>query len=397
MTEDTRPYGALNLFQPPTAHRDLFEGALEGAVAKIRSLVPRHGLRNPRITPAGSRKYHYCDADEWVASFWPGQMWLAHSLTGDPALLHSARMRRPYFANVLAHPEWHDHDLGFLFSLSAVADYRLTGAPEARAMAIRAAEALAARWRAPLPVITCWNPNPRDTPDLAVKKPGTIIIDSLQNMALLLWAERETGQESFGRIARMHLDSCLTHLVRDDFSAFHCFEFDANTGAPIGGFTHQGHADDSHWARGASWAIHGFAQAYLYTGDTRYRDASAAMADHIADILPDNGVPPWDYRAPAGAPPDSSAGAVTAAGLYILARGFGDDGAEVHRYTALADRMLAGLVQHCDITDDPAADGLLKDGAAHIPAGLDDTMLPYGDYYYVEALMRAVGHSEFFW
>jgi unsaturated chondroitin disaccharide hydrolase len=24
-------------------------------------------------------------------------------------------------------------------------------------------------------------------------------------------------------------------------------------------------------------------------------------------------------------------------------------------------------------------------------------LLPYGDYYYLEALMRAVGHTEFFW
>jgi len=29
--------------------------------------------------------------------------------------------------------------------------------------------------------------------------------------------------------------------------------------------------------------------------------------------------------------------------------------------------------------------------------GRADTLLPYGDYYYLEALMRAVGHSEFFW
>ena len=43
------------------------------------------------------------------------------------------------------------------------------------------------------------------------------------------------------------------------------------------------------------------------------------------------------------------------------------------------------------------AQGLLKEGAAFVELGRADNMLPYGDYYYMEALMRAVGHSDFFW
>jgi len=55
------------------------------------------------------------------------------------------------------------------------------------------------------------------------------------------------------------------------------------------------------------------------------------------------------------------------------------------------------LVQNCDLTENPDAEGLLKEGAAFVELGRADNMLPYGDYYYLEALMRAVGHSEFFW
>lgn len=392
------PYQRLDLFQPPTAHGAVFQSALGRALDKVANLVPRHGLRNPRISRPGTKKYDYCTPDEWVASFWPGQMWLAFSLTGDQRFLNSCRARRPYFRKVIETPAWHDHDLGFLFSLTAVADYKLTGDLTARDTAIEAARLLAARWRQPLKFVMCWNPQHRDDPDLAARKPGTMNVDSFQGMALLFWAAQETGQASFAEIAHMHMQTGAEYLIRDDFSSFHAYDFDPRTGAPVGGFTHQGHSDDSCWSRGQSWCVHGFAQSYLATGVTAYRDIAAKLADYVAERVPADGVPLWDYDLPAGAPQwrDSSAGAVTAAGLYALAQGFGP-GPEGERYTALADRMLLGLVQNCDLCGEPESDGLLGDGAAFIGLGLMDQLLPYGDYYYLEALMRAVGHTEFFW
>ena len=122
------------------------------------------------------------------------------------------------------------------------------------------------------------------------------------------------------------------------------------------------------------------------------------MADHISDKLPDDGVPLWDYDLPTEQPiyRDTSAGAVTAAGLYTLAQTFGS-GPDVTKYTALADRILLGLVENYDIAGIGESQGLLKEGAAFVDLGRANNMLPYGDYYYLEALMRAVGHTEFFW
>ena len=391
-------YEALELYQPPTAHRDDFQQALDRVVAKISTLAPRFGLRNPRMGIPGTNRYAFCIPDEWVASFWPGQMWLAYSLTGDSRLKNSARMRSDYFNTVLKNPRWHDHDLGFLFSLSCVADYMLTGNERSRKMALRAADFLAARWRQPMPFVMCWNPMLRDGPEFMARKTGTLNIDSMQAMALLFWAANETGQSSFSDIANMHLETSRKYLVRDDFSSYHAFEFDPRTGEPLAGFTHQGLNDESCWSRGQSWAIHGFAQAYLYTGISEYRETAARMADYVADHLPEDGVPLWDYNLTTDDKPyrDSSAGAITAAGLYALARCYGDC-ADGTKYTALADKMLHGLVMNCDLTHDPDAEGLLKDGAAFVGLGRADNLLPYGDYYYVEALMRSVGHSEFFW
>jgi len=391
-------YTAMALFQPPTAHGAVFKAALGRALAKVEALVPKFGLRNPRLGLAGTLKYEFCTEDEWVASFWPGQMWLNYSLTGNAALKNSARARWGYFQRVLENPAWHDHDLGFLFLLSCVADYKLTGNRDARDMALKAATLLAARWRQPMEFVMCWNPMQRDPADFAAAKTGTLNIDSLQGMSLLYWAHRETGQRSFLDIANMHNETAIKYLIREDFSSYHGYEFDPRTGAPVRGYTHQGLSDESCWSRGQAWAIHGFAQSYLNTGNTAFRDASAGMADYIADRLPEDGVPLWDYDLPADAVQyrDTSAGAVTAAGLYALAQGFGQ-GPEVAKYTALADRILLGLAQGYDIAADPEAEGLLKEGAAFVDLGRANNLLPYGDYYYLEALMRAVGHTEFFW
>ena len=391
-------YELVALFQPPTAHKDRFQTALDQAVSKIRQLVPIFGLRNPRLGIGDSLKYEFCTEDEWVASFWTGQLWLAYSLTGEEIFKNSARARRDYFQRVLDNPAWHDHDLGFLFLLSCVAEFKLTGHEDARAMALRAADFLAARWRQPLPFVMCWNPMKRDDPDFAARKTRTLNIDSLQGMSLLYWAYRQTGQRSFLDIANMHNQTGIKHLIRDDFSSYHCYEFDPGTGEPIGGYTHQGLSDESCWSRGQSWALHGFAQSYLNTGEIAFRDAAAGLADYVSTRLPKDGIPLWDYDLPEDRTPyrDTSAAAITAAGLYTLAQGYGH-GPEVAKYTALADRILIGLVEHCDITSDPDGEGLLKEGAAFVDLGRANNMLPYGDYYYLEALMRAVGHVDFFW
>ena len=391
-------YKTLALYQPPTEHKKMFMEALNRAVAKIGELVPIFGLRNPRMGTEGRYEYEFCTADEWVAGFWPGQLWLAYSLTGEERFKNSARARRGYFQRVLENPAWHDHDLGFLFSLSCVADYRLTGNERSRAMALRAADFLAARWRQPMPFVMCWNPMRRDTSEFAVQKTRTLNIDSLQVMALLYWAHRETGQKSFADIANMHNKTAMRHLVREDFSSYHAYEFDPSDGKPLRGYTHQGRNDESCWSRGQAWAIHGLAQSYLNTGIDEYREVAARMADHAVDLLPEDGIPPWDYDLGQDCRMfrDSSAGAIAAAGLYSLARCYGAS-PEGDRLTGLADRMLRGLVEHCDIAGREGSQGLLKEGAAFVDLGRSDNLLPYGDYYYLEALMRAVGHTEFFW
>jgi unsaturated chondroitin disaccharide hydrolase len=226
---------------------------------------------------------------------------------------------------------------------------------------------------------------------------GRMIADTMQNLALLHWAHGETGHADFRDVAIAHAATAAQHLVRDDDTTYHTFIFDSASGAPLRGETHQGFANESCWSRGQAWMIHGFAQSALTTGNQETLDIARRLAAKAESLMGQDSVPVWDYGLSDGTPAyrDSSAGAIMAAGVHII--GSLTAGTEAARWIAFGDRLLDGLLDTCDLTANPAAHGLLNHGAAHVKAGFADNMLPYGDYYFMEALMRSLGHTRFFW
>ncbi|WP_199559642.1 glycoside hydrolase family protein [Paracoccus sediminilitoris] len=366
------------------------------------------GTRNPMVGGHNDSIWRYPDNGYfWTDSFFTGELWLAFMVTGQSEFRNFARMRITHLERLLHTPLWLSHDLGFLYSLSAVADFKLTRSPEARRLALQAADALRARFNWAGNYILAWTADGQ-SPEHASRVQAKMIIDSVQNLPLLLWAYEETGIDSYRDVALRHADSLTKYIVRSDFSTYHTFDFDPASGRPVGGKTWQGRADESCWSRGQAWAIHGFAQLAEITGDLRLHDLAAKLADHaLAQLGPDH-VPVWDYRLPEGAEPikDSSAGSITSAGLFIIADIY-QRTADVERashYRNAALGMLQGLRENHDLTGDPAAQGLLGAGASDVPRAersgdmyLTSAMLPYGDYYYFEAVLRALGHREFFW
>src|SRR6185295_17678925 len=146
-------------------------------------------------------------------------LWLAYAAIGDPLFREAARRQRPYFAERLALPETHDHDLGFLYTLSAVADYTLTGDTTARQMGLAAAAALAARFNVAGQFIRAWNNWSHDP----LNNSGRMIIDSLENLALLFWAARESDQPHLREVAIAHATTSARHLIRANGSSYHTY------------------------------------------------------------------------------------------------------------------------------------------------------------------------------
>lgn len=395
MNMEAKTYFAAAEPAATTRNADRHQAALLRCVDRLRSAMPVIGLRNPKIGLPGNR-WAYCAPFDWVVSFYSGQLWLALQLTGKSAFLNAARARRPVFRSILNNRRAQDHDLGFQFSLGCVSEWLMTGDPEPREMALRAANLLLDRYRPEGRYLQAWNavaPHGQVDPHHAA---GRIIADTLQNLGLLYWAHAETGRADFREAADGHAETALAHLVRDDDTSFHTFLFDPVTGAPLRGETHQGHADDSCWSRGQAWLIHGYAQSARSTGNRRYLEAAKRLATKAETLMGADAVPAWDYAAPGGAEVwrDSSAGAVMAAGVYMIAQ---DSPADATRWRDFGDRLVGGLLDTCDLTTDPDALGLLAHGAAHVGSGFADEMLPYGDYYFMEALMRSLGHNQFFW
>ena len=168
-----------------------FEEALLRCVNRLKNTMPVIGLRNPKIG-LFDNTWDYCDPYDWVIGFQAGQLWLAAQLTGDPCFVVAAQARRETFRNLLSHPEKLDHDLGFQFSLSCVAEWKMTGNPEARELGIQAAGALAQRFQPDGGYLKAWNYRPGD-PKFSAFSVGRMIADTIQILSLLYWAYCETG------------------------------------------------------------------------------------------------------------------------------------------------------------------------------------------------------------
>src|SRR5699024_7034845 len=103
---------------------------------------------------------------------------------------------------------------------------------------------------------------------------GRMIIDCNMNLPLLYFASNETGDPRYREAAKNHVKLAQKYLIREDYSTFHTYYMDIETGNPRFGATAQGYADDSCWARGQAWGIYGFPISFTHTGDATLLESS---------------------------------------------------------------------------------------------------------------------------
>ncbi|QCR35631.1 glycoside hydrolase family 88 protein [Nissabacter sp. SGAir0207] len=380
-------------FTPPDHPR--FAAHLEQAWATVlarldatRLLV---GERFPAETCANGH-YPVRDNVEWTTGFWSGQLWLAYQRTGNPAYRALAERHVISFGQrIVQRIDTATHDLGFLYTLSCVAAWRVTGSPSARGIALLAAEALLERFSPQAGIIQAWG----DLDDPAQR--GRMIIDCNLNLPLLYWASQQTGDGRFATAARTHAEQAARYLVRPDASTFHTFYMDTESGAPRFGNTHQGYADDSCWARGQAWGILGFMLSWRYTGDSQHVALARRLADYFLPRLPEDGVCHWDLALlGTGALRDSSAAAIAVCGLLELAAALPP--AEAGRYHDAACFIMQSLTVDYLSAPDEVGSGLLKHAVYHLAdnKGVDECC-SWGDYFYVEALTRLTQVWQPYW
>ncbi len=366
---------------PPTAAE--LDRAIVNVLARIDRALPDLTDRFPAPSSEGL-VYPAIDNVEWTNGFWTGMLWLAWELTGADRYREAAERQVASFVDRADRRIGVEHhDLGFLYTPSACAAYRMTGDAEARRAGLLAADYLLERFDPVSGVIQAWG----DLTDPA--EAGRMIVDCNLNLPLLYWATAETGDARYRGAAEMHLTRAARHLVRPDGSTFHTFHMDTRTGDPLRGTTHQGFSDDSCWARGQAWGIYGFALGYRHSGRKSLAALSATLANYFLNRLPDDLVCYWDLIFTAGDEPrDTSAAATAACGLLELIGHLPISDPDRELYA----RAAWGIVRQLDchhLTPIVGSNGVLADGVYHMPkrVGVSECCI-WGDYFHLEALVR---------
>lgn len=329
----------------------------------------------------------------WTAGFWPGMLWQFYSESGDESLKMIAERCEERLDEVLDGYVKLDHDLGFMWILTSVANYKLTGSEASRIRALKAANYLAARFNLKGQYIRAWNPW-----SVGEDNSGVAIIDCCMNTSLLFWASETSGDPRYHHIAEAHMDTVLEHFIRPDGSVYHIVKFNPETGEVVEKLGGQGYSPESAWSRGTAWAIYGLALAYHHTSKQSYLDAAKQVAHFFLTRLPDDHVPHWDFRAPGevGEIRDSSAGSCAASGLLLLADQVDDSESHVYRNGAI--RIVESLYRNYGSWDNADEEGLLLHGTSNYPENRNiDVPLIYGDFFYVEALARIKAAGPFYW
>jgi unsaturated chondroitin disaccharide hydrolase len=332
------------------------------------------------------------DASNWMAGFFPGQLWLAYEATGDKAWAQLARARQQDL--VARQHDTSTHDLGFVMFDSFGQQLRLTHDPAAKAVLLNSARSLASRWVPKARTLRSWN---------GPKGQVTVIVDNMVNLELLFWGARHGGPERWRHIALQHALTTRDQLVRADGSTVQAVRFDEITGKRVWRGNIGGLSRHSTWARGQAWAVYGYTMAYRETHDPRMLAVARRTAHFALHHLPADGVPFWDYDAPAtrSTPRDSSAAAVLSSAFLDLARIDPDAGRRA-TYRAAGLHTLRTLAGPRYLSNGSLAKGSLSKGSvaqgsgarsillhAHNNPTYPDVGVPYGDYYFLEALMRS--------
>lgn len=367
--------------------------AMDQVVAQTRRNMDYIKDRFP-YPSAKDGRYEVIDNIEWTDGFWTGLVWLCYEYTGDEVFRQQAERNVESFLNrVEKRIELDHHDLGFLYSLSCVAGYKLTGSEHAKRAGILAADKLMERFRETGGFIQAWG-------ELGAKEHYRLIIDCLLNIPLLYWATEVTGDKRYGEAARRHYVTACNNVIRDDASAFHTFYFDPETGEPVRGVTRQGFSDDSAWARGQAWGMYGIPLNYRYTRDESAFNLFAGMANYFLNRLPEDDVCYWDliFGDGSGQSRDSSAAAVAVCGIHEMEKYLPETDPDKETYKYVMHRILRSLMEHYTNPDMKEGSPILLHGVYswHSGKGVDEGNI-WGDYYYMEALMRFYKDWNLYW
>ena len=368
--------------------KEMLFGALHEALKKIDentktfiNLFPRPCSTNyvyPGILNGG-------EWDDWTSGFWTGMLWLAYEITGEERYRKTASFQiKSYDERITNKVAVNHHDLGFLYTPSVVAGYKITGNERAKQAGLKAADHLLGRYKEKGEFIQAWG-------DLNDPTAYRLIIDCNLNVPLLFWAAEVTGDQKYREIAAKHINTAAKVVVREDSSTHHTFYFDPETGNPVKGVTAQGAGDDSAWARGQAWGVYGFPLAYSYLKDEKFVDLFKRVTNYFLNHLPSDNICYWDlvFDENSGEERDTSAAAIAVCGMLEMIKYLPDSDPDKKIYSNAVKAIMKSLIKNYTTKNIERSNGLLTDSVYSKPngSGVNECCM-WGDYFYMEALVR---------
>ncbi len=336
----------------------------------------------PHAAPSTTGVWQGTREGMWTSGFWAGLLWQEAALSRQPTDVETATQ---WTLRLAPHLDRKTHDIGFVFSSSAVLAWEIGKVAACRDLALQAADRLAAMWLPEIGVI------PVGVQAEIAAGLDDVTIDCMVNLPLLWWAWQATGEERFRMIAMHHADRTATWHVKEDGRIIQSTHFDPKTGQVTKQETHQGSGREGCWTRGQAWGVYGFAAAYRATGEERYGEVADRAATYYFQRAGNHLIPFYCFDDPdqPHVPRDSSAAAITCAGLWILAEQAQDPILRQRsrdRAGALLQAMVRGFLTPQG-ADDRRPRGMLLHGCYSHRAGMDtDHELVWGDYFLLEAL-----------
>ena len=364
------------IFAKSAAHYKALDAAATPLMKKADGtvMVPQGFKRDKR--ELDMRKIEW-----WTSGHYPGSLWYLYEATGDEFFKERATVWTENLKPISKFTG--NHDIGFMMFCSFGNARRILKTDRYDHLLVEAAGTLCIRFEPKLGVIRSWG-------KVDDRKNFLVIPDNMMNLELLEWAAKaKRGEKRFADVARSHATVTMKNHFRADGGTYHVLNYSQKDGRIQEIRRGQGASCFTAWSRGQSWAIYGYTMMYRETKDKAYLEFAQKVSDYAISHpnMPEDGIPYWDYGAP-GEERDSSAGSIMAAGLLELADYVGAEKGEMYRNFAV--KQLLSLASPAYFSEgDEIGHFLLKHGVGAKPSGSEiDTPLNYGDYYFLEALMR---------
>lgn len=317
----------------------------------------------------------------WCSGFYPGTLWYLYEYSLDTSIRNLAEE----YTEMLDSLKFvtNDHDVGFQLYCSYGNGLRLTGNPDYKEVLYTGAHSLYSRFKPSVGCIKSWDNKKWSYP---------VIIDNMMNLELLMFVAKNFDCDSLKIASCKHANTTMKNHFRDNYSTYHLVDYNPVNGSIIRKQTVQGLSDGSSWARGQAWALYGYTMMFRETGTVNYLEQAQHVANYLINHpnMPKDCIPYWDFNTTdADDYRDSSAAAIMASALIELST-FIKDKDISQKYLGVAETQLRELASD-DYLAAPRKNNhfILMHGVGNLPGNQEvDVPLTYGDYYFVEALMR---------